>query len=119
MATIQITDLLLRTIIGTNDWERDKPQDIVLNISIEYNATKAAQSDNIRDTVDYKSLTKKIIHTVENSRLFLLEKLGATILEIILKTPGVKSATVRIDKPNALRFAKSVSVTLTKAKKGK
>jgi len=119
MATIQITDLLLRTIIGTNDWERDKPQDIVLNISIEYDARKATRSDNIRHTVDYKSLTKKIIQLVENSRFFLLEKLTDTVLDIILKTDGVRAATVRIDKPNALRFAKSVSITMTKQRKRK
>ena len=117
MATIHITDLLLRTIIGTNNWEREKAQDIILNIAIEYNAAKAGRSDNIKDTVDYKVLTKKIIQTVENSRFFLIEKLGDTVLSIILGTKGVDAATVRIDKPNALRFAKSVSVTLTRSKK--
>ncbi len=117
MATIHITDLLLRTIIGTNDWEREKPQDIILNIAIDYDAAKAGRTDNIRDTVDYKALTKRIIQAVEKSRFFLIEKLGAMVLDIILDIKNVKSATVRIDKPNALRFARSVSVTLTKNKR--
>ena len=113
MATIHITDLQLRTVIGTNDWERGIKQDVTINIAIEYNALKASRSDNIRDTVDYKILTKKIIKAVESSKYFLLEKLAAQILKIITSTKGVTAATVRIDKPQALRFAKSVSVTLT------
>lgn len=117
MATIHITDLLLRTIIGTNTWEREKPQDIILNIAIEYSADKASQTDNIKDTVDYKALTKSIITRVEGSKFFLIEKLGRVVLDIIMKTKGVQAASVRIDKPNALRFARSVSVTLSRKKK--
>ena len=116
MATIRITDLKLKTIIGTNDWERKKKQDVIINISFEYNATLSAKSDQLKDTVDYKAITKKIIREVEISRCFLLEKLTAKVLDIVLANPLVKSAAVRIDKPLALRFSKSVSVELTKKK---
>ncbi len=117
MAKIQITDLLLRTIIGTNNWERKKPQDIIINITIKYDASKSSKSDNLKDTIDYKALTKKIIKEVESSKFLLLEKLTATVLGIVLKTSGVQEASVKIDKPNALRFAKSVSITLSQSKK--
>lgn len=113
MATIHITDLHLRAVIGTYEWERKVKQDVIINIALEFNAKKAAQSDKLKDTVDYKSLNKKIIAKVESSKYFLIEKLAGQILDIIIKTPGVEDATVRIDKPGALRFAKSVSVTLT------
>ncbi|OGX24384.1 MAG: hypothetical protein A2787_02895 [Omnitrophica WOR_2 bacterium RIFCSPHIGHO2_01_FULL_48_9] len=113
MATIHITDLHLRAIIGTNNWERKKEQDILINIAIDYNAEPASRSDKLKDTVDYKTLTKAIIKHVESSKYYLLEKLTAKILDIVLKTRGVEAATVRIDKPQALRFAESVSVTLT------
>lgn len=113
MATIHITDLKLRTVIGIFAWERKIKQDVILNIALTFNAKKAAKTDNVKDTVDYKNLTKKIIAKVESSKYFLIEKLAAQVLSIIRKTPGVLEATVRIDKPGALRFAKSVSVTLT------
>ena len=113
MAIIRITNLRLRTIIGANDWERHIKQDLIINVTLDFDATKAAKSDNLKDTVDYKALTKKIIKTVEASSYQLLESLGTVLLNIILEDRKVKEATVRIDKPGALRFAKSVSVTLT------
>ncbi len=113
MASIHITDLHLRTVVGTYEWERKIKQDVIINIALEFNAKKAAKSDKLKDTVDYKGLTKKIIAKVESSKYFLIEKLAGQILDIIMKTPGVEKTSVRIDKPGALRFAKSVSVTLT------
>jgi FolB domain-containing protein len=116
MATIHITDLHLRTIIGINDWERDKKQDVYLNIALQFDGAKASHSDKIQDTIDYKKLTKRIIAKVESSKYFLLEKLAAQVLNLIFEDKKVEAATVRIDKPMALRFAKSVSVTLTKCR---
>ena len=117
MATIRITNLKLRTIIGVNEWERDLKQDVVINISLTYDAAKASKSDNLKDTIDYKAITKKIIKMVEASNFLLLEKLADIILQIVLDDPRVKEATVRVDKPLALRFADSVSVELTKKQK--
>ena len=112
-AKIQISDLKLRTIIGTNDWERTTKQEVLINISLEHNATKAIATDNLKDTVDYRALTKRIIKEVEGSRFLLLEKLTDYVLNIVMENPKVKNATVRIDKPRALRFARSVSVELS------
>ena len=74
MAIIRITDLSLRTIIGIFDWERTRKQKVVINVEINFNASKAARSDKVQDTVDYKTMTKKIIKHVEVSEYFLLEK---------------------------------------------
>jgi D-erythro-7,8-dihydroneopterin triphosphate epimerase len=112
MAIIRITNLKLRTIIGINDWERKKKQDIVLNITIHFNADRSSSSDSIKDTIDYKKITKRIIKEVEASAFYLLEKLCKTVLDIVMKEKLVKEATVRIDKPGALRFAESVSIEL-------
>lgn len=113
MATIRITNLKLRTIIGINDWERECKQDIVINVTIDCDATKAAKSDTIEDAVDYKTLTKRIIKEVEASSFFLLEKLAKVILNIVMENSLVREAAVRVDKPLALRFADSVSVELS------
>ena len=113
MATIRITDLRLRTIIGANDWERDNKQDLVINISLEFDATQASKSDNLADTVDYKAITKNIIQLVESSQYFLLEKLADQILQLVLTNTRIIHATVEIDKPQALRFADSVSIEVS------
>ena len=70
MAKIRITNLRLRTIIGAHDWEREVQQDVVVNITLDYDATKAIASDDLRKTVDYKALTKQIVKEVEASRFF-------------------------------------------------
>ena len=113
MATIRITDLSLRAVIGTNDWERIHKQDVVINIILTYDSQKASKSDQIKDAVDYKTITKKIIKEVEGSEYQLLEKLADSVLKIAMENPKVLSALVRIDKPLALRFARSVSVEVS------
>ncbi len=117
MTTIKITNLKLRAIIGINDWERTELQDIIVNIAFDYDASKAIQKDDIRNAVDYKKITKKIIARTELSKFFLLEKLAATILNIVMEEPLVHKATVRVDKPLALRFADSVSAEISKERK--
>lgn len=112
MAIIRITDLSLKTIIGIFDWERKQKQKVIINVELEFNASKAVKTDRVKDTVDYKTITKKIIQHVEGSKYFLLEKMTDSVLKIVLKDPKVKRAKVRIDKPGALRFARSVSVEL-------
>jgi D-erythro-7,8-dihydroneopterin triphosphate epimerase len=114
MATIRITNLRLRTTIGANDWERDIKQDVIINITINYAASKSIESDKLKDTVDYKTITKKIIKEVEASSFYLLEKLTDMVLNIVMEDQRVSSAQVRVDKPAALRFSDSVSVELDK-----
>ena len=108
---IRIKDLRLRAIIGINPWEREQAQEVVLNIELEFDGAKAAASDRIEDTVDYKRIKRQIMQEVEASHYFLIEKLATRVLEIIRDEPLVTRATVEIDKPSALRFADSVSVS--------
>ena len=84
MATIHIKDLALRTIIGIQEWERAKTQDIIINIAIDYDASQAAASDDIKDAVDYKAIKQAVIMLVEASRFNLVEKMAAEILKIIM-----------------------------------
>ncbi len=114
---IRIKNLRLRSIIGIFDWERVHKQDLILNIQMKFDGSKAASSDKIEDTVDYKKINKNIISEVENSQFFLLEKLAQRVLEIILENPRVLYAKVEIDKPGALRFADSVSIECEAEKK--
>ncbi len=119
MAIIRITDLKLKAIIGINAWERTTKQDVLINLTLDFDASRAAKSDNIKDTVDYKALKKSIIALIESSKFFLLEKLVEEVLTLIMQDPKIRKATVRIDKPKALRFAKSVSIESTRSKSSK
>ncbi len=107
---IRIKNLRLRTLIGIFDWERAHPQDVVINVQMEFDGSHAGLSDKIEDTVDYKKINKNIIRRVEESQFFLLEKLAQMILETVMEDSRVLKAKVEVDKPGALRFADSVSV---------
>ena len=107
---IRIKNLRLRTIIGINDWERNETQDVVLNVEIVFDGSHVAETGHIDDTVDYKKIKKEIIAKVEQSKFYLLDKLASHVLGIVMEDEKVIRATVEIDKPQALRFADSVSV---------
>lgn len=107
---IQIKNLRLRTVLGIYRWERKELQDIIINVSIELDGSKASRSDSIKDTVNYKTIKKEIINAVETSSFRLLESLSTHILELIMRNTLVNRACIEIDKPHALRFADSVSV---------
>lgn len=108
---IKIENLRLRTIIGVYDWEKENPQDIVINVAIDFDGEKASASDSIEDTLDYKAINKKIISFVETNDFNLLERVAGGICDIIFEHSVVRGASVKVEKPGALRFADSVSVT--------
>ena len=112
-ATIRIKNLRLRTYIGINEDEIINKQDVVVNVKIEYQADQATDTDNMDDALNYKVITKRIIHLVEDNRFALLEKLTADVLMIAAEHPRVTYAEAEVDKPHALRFADSVSLCLS------
>lgn len=109
---IHIRDLALRCIIGIYDDERREKQDIIINITLYADLRKAGRSDDVGDTVDYKVLKKKVIALVEQSSCLLIEHLAEQIAEICLADPRVMRVSVCVDKPAALRFARSVAVEI-------
>jgi D-erythro-7,8-dihydroneopterin triphosphate epimerase len=111
-AVINITNLRLRTFIGFNPEEQEKQQDIVINAEIHYPANKLCLNDDVENALNYKNIAKGIIKHVESGRFLLLEKLVSDVLEICHEHEWVTFAKVKIDKPHALRFADSVSLSL-------
>ena len=111
MAVVRIENLRLRTIIGTFDIERGEKQDIVTNIEFSYDSAKAVKTDDLSFAVDYKAMIDKIQEEVEKSHFFLLEKLAGFILDTI-KTFNVYDITVKVGKPDAIRFADTISIEL-------
>ncbi len=112
MDRIIISDLLVRTIIGVNDNERKGQQDVVINLSLSLDLSKAGKSDRLDDSVDYRALNKRIVTMAENSQFHLVEALAQAVADICLENPAVRDARVRVEKPGALRFARSVGVEI-------
>lgn len=113
---IHIKDLLLRAVIGINEEERRNKQDVVVNITL-YTDHTATASDDIADTVNYRTLAKQTIKLVEESQFYLVEKLALEITELCLADPRVERAIVTVEKPGALRFARSVGVTVDRTRR--
>ncbi len=109
---IHIRDLAVRCIIGIYPEERREKQDVIINIVLECDCRPAAASDDIRDAVDYKRIKRAVLEMVEASEFQLIETLAERIAEICLQEPKVAAVRVTVDKPGALRFARSVGVEI-------
>ena len=113
LATIRIKNLRLRTYIGIKEEEIQNRQDVVINAVIRYRADKAVAFNHIEQALNYRTITKEVIAHVEENRFLLLERMTREVLDLIMSHEPVLTAQVEIDKPHALRFADSVSITLS------
>ena len=110
---ILIKDLLVRGIIGINPEERTNKQDILVNATMWADTRMASVSDNMDDSVNYKTVAKTMIAHLESEQPYLVEKLVADLTRICFESdPRVMAAEVTVEKPGALRFARSVGVTI-------
>lgn len=112
MDKIIIKGLKLDCIIGVNDWERNKKQPVIIDISAYTNIAKATKSDNLDNTVNYKEMYDLIVNLVKKSDFYLVEKLAEEIAKICLKNFKIKKIKVRVLKPNALVLAKSAGIEI-------
>ncbi len=114
MDKIVIKDLLLRCILGINEEERREKQDVLINIEMSLTFSEASHKDNITKTADYKKINKKVIAMVENSKFFLVETLAEKVAQVCLENEKIRKVKVSVEKPGALRFARSVGVEITR-----
>ncbi len=113
---IHIRDLLVRCIVGIFPHEREVPQDVYINVTMHADYRRACTSDDIADTVNYKSVKKSILSLLEDSKFYLIEKMADEVARICLKEPRIERVDITIDKPGALRFARSVAVEITRCR---
>lgn len=116
MDKVIIKDLLARGIIGVNEWEREKPQDILINVTVFTDTRRAAETDDLADCVDYRALAKKVRGHAETAARLTVEALANDLAAICLQQPGVQRAIVRVEKPGAVRFSASVGVEVERAR---
>ncbi len=110
---ITIRDLLVRGIVGINPDERTNRQDILVNVTLWADLRPAAASDDIADTVNYRTIAKALIHHIEHNEPQLVERLAADLINICFEVePRVQAVELSVEKPGAVRFTRSVGVTL-------
>lgn len=114
MDKIIIKNLVARGIIGLNDWEREKPQEMVINITVYTDIRQAAAEDDVTHSVNYRTIAKKAQKHAETAQRLTVEALAEDLAQICLAEPNAKKVTVRVEKPNAVRFSESVGVEITR-----
>ncbi len=117
MDIIFLGGLEIETIIGIYDWERETKQTVVLDIEMAFDIQQAAETDDIQYTLDYKTVSKRIISFVEESNFFLVEKLISEIASIILNEFTVPWVKITLNKKGAIRGASDVGITIERGEK--
>ena len=107
-----IEDLRIQTVIGVFDWEREITQTVSLNLEMGFDILKAAESDSIEDTLDYKAVSKRLIHFVEESEFQLVEALAEECAKIVLSEFPVSWLRLKLSKPGAVRGSSAVGVII-------
>jgi FolB domain-containing protein len=115
MDQIFIKDLLIRGVIGISEREREQPQDILVNIVIFSDIHKAGETDNVDDSVNYRTVAKKVFAHVEKVQRYTVEALSTDIAKLVLAEPNVSMVRVKVEKPGAVRFSKSVGVEIERS----
>jgi FolB domain-containing protein len=113
---IHIRDIALRCIIGVNDEERREKQDVIVSVSMHADLSRAGATDSFGDTVDYKAVKQRIVSLVEGSQHFLIEALAEAIARVCLEHDRVQQVDVTVEKPGALRFARTVAVEISRGR---
>jgi 7,8-dihydroneopterin aldolase/epimerase/oxygenase len=110
MDKIFIHALKTEAIVGIFDWERQVKQTVVIDIEISADIRKAAMSDSIDDTLNYKRVAKRVLAFVEGSQFHLVETLAEHIAMLILEDFGVAWLRLSLSKPGAIRSSRDVGV---------
>jgi len=111
-----IEDLRIETVIGIFDWEREIKQAVSLDLEMAYDIRKAAQSDEIEDALDYKSVAKRLIQVVQDSEFQLVESLAERCAALVLDEFPVHWLRLKLSKPGAVRGSSAVGVTIERSR---
>ena len=118
MDTVFINDLRIETIIGIYDWERKVRQTISLDLEMGADIRRAAETDAIDDTLNYKAVAKRLIAFVEDSEFQLVETLAERIAAIVLSEFNVPWLRLTVHKPGAVRGSRDVGVVIERGERG-
>ena len=117
MDIVYIRDLRIETIIGIFDWEREVLQTVSLDLEMATDIRAAATSDDIKDALDYKSISKRLIQFISESHFQLIEALAEAVANIVREEFNVSWLRLRVSKPGALRGAQDVGLVIERGEK--
>ncbi len=112
MDIIYLSDLKIETVIGVYDWEREIKQSVILDLEMGTDIRRAAETDNIDDTLNYKAVSKRVIDFVEQSEFELVETLAERVVAIIREEFSVPWVRLRLNKKGAVSAAVDVGVII-------
>src|SRR5580700_4778742 len=112
MDKIFIHALKTEAIIGIFDWERQVKQTVIVDLEISADVRKAALTDSIEDTLNYKRVAKRILAFVEGSQFHLVETLAEHVAMLVLDEFGLAWVRITLSKPGAVRSSKDVGVSV-------
>ena len=114
--TIFLHALEVETIVGIGDWERKIRQTVSIDLEMGADIRRAAATDSIGDTLNYKAVAKRVQQFVADAEFRLVETIAEKIAELVLQEFGIPWIRVRVSKPRAIRGAKDVGVLIYRAK---
>ena len=117
MDTIFLSELKVETVIGIWEWERKIRQTVVIDLEMAADIQKAAETDSVEDTLNYKSVAKRLQDFVADSEFQLVETLAEKIAAIIRDEFAVPWVRVSVNKPGAIRGARDVGVSIERGKR--
>jgi D-erythro-7,8-dihydroneopterin triphosphate epimerase len=115
---IFIRDLAIRCIVGIDEQERREKQDVLVHITMHIDLRQAGRTDALEDTIDYRALKKRILERAGQSQFHLVEALAQSIADECLRDERVERVEVAVEKPGALRFARTVGVEIVRSRGG-
>ncbi len=113
---VMIKDLSVQGILGINPEERTTKQEVLVNATLWVDTRAAGVSDDIDDAVNYRTITKQMIAHIESGEPMLVERLVQELADICLDDPRVEHVDISVEKPGALRHARSVGIRITRSR---
>ncbi|MBY4676063.1 dihydroneopterin aldolase [Marinobacterium arenosum] len=117
MDIVYIRELEVETVIGIYDWEREVRQTVSLDLEMGTDISAAAATEDIENTLNYKSVSKRLISFISQSEFLLVETMAEEIAEIVLNEFNVRWLRLRLGKPGAVRQAKDVGVIIERGER--
>ncbi len=117
MDIVYIRELAIKTTIGVYDWERDIKQQLNIDLDLGCDTSKAGQSDEIEDALDYKAISDRTIEFAEASQYQLVEALAENLARVILDEFSLPWLRIKVSKPGAVSGAKDVGVIIERGVK--
>lgn len=116
MDRISLEGLALEVIIGVHDWEQATPQPVLIDVDLYTDISAAAKTDDLTKTLSYGDIARTVTRFAQDSRFNLIETLAEQLAALILSDYAADRIRVRVSKPQAVKSAANVSVTIERSR---